>query len=86
MRNSRRPWKSWMLWAKPPIVTGRALSDMPVMRSKRVAERTMSVFFPALSSRLARRTRSSRSKLVPISRPMVSTQRVEVAWLGTTRS
>ncbi|MNP69047.1 hypothetical protein D3C76_1650890 [compost metagenome] len=47
VRNSRRPWKSWMLCAKPPMVAGRAFIDMPVMRSNNVAERIRSVFFPA---------------------------------------
>ncbi len=38
VRNSRSPWKSWMLCAKPPMVAGRADIDMPVMRSNRVAD------------------------------------------------
>ncbi|MNC83331.1 hypothetical protein D3C75_1372250 [compost metagenome] len=59
---------------------------MPVMRSNRVAERIRSVFFPAWSSKWARTTRRVNSNRVPMSRPAVSTQRVEVAWLGTTRS
>ncbi len=75
-----------MLWAKPPMVAGRAFIDMPVMRSNRVADRITSVFFPAVSSRWARTTRNTSSKPVPISKPMDSTHRVEVAWLGTTRS
>ncbi|MNJ72340.1 hypothetical protein D3C77_689730 [compost metagenome] len=75
-----------MLWAKPPMVAGRAFIDMPVMRSNRVADRIRSVFLPAWSSRCARTTRSTSSNRVPSIRPMTSTHRVEVAWLGTTRS
>ncbi|MCY1389962.1 hypothetical protein D9M71_47740 [compost metagenome] len=86
VRNSRRPWKSWMLWAKPPTVAGRAFMAMPVMRSNSVAESTTSVFLPARSSRCERSTRSSSSNRLPSSRPMASTQRVATAWLGTTRS
>ncbi len=86
VRKSRSPWKSWMLWAKPPTVAGLAFIDMPVMRSNRVAESTTSVFLPAVSSRWARNTLSNSSKPVPINRPMARTQSVAVAWLGTTRS
>ncbi|MCY1442100.1 hypothetical protein D9M71_584480 [compost metagenome] len=75
-----------MLWAKPPMLAGRAFIIIPVIRSNRVAESTTSVFLPAMSSRRKRRTRSSSSNRVPTSRPMVSTHRVESAWLGTTRS
>ncbi|MCY1183490.1 hypothetical protein D9M73_241190 [compost metagenome] len=75
-----------MLWAKPPMVAGRAFMAMPVMRSNNVAERIRSVFLPAWSSKWARTTRRINSKQVPISKPMARTQSVEVAWLGTTRS
>lgn len=51
VRNSRSPWKSWMLCANPPMVAGREDIDMPVMRSNRVADSTTSVFLPATSSR-----------------------------------
>ncbi|MNH44733.1 hypothetical protein D3C79_1069820 [compost metagenome] len=75
-----------MLWAKPPMVAGRAFIAMPVMRSNRVADRITSVFLPAVSSKCARTTRSTSSKAVPISKPIASTHKVEVAWFGTTRS
>ncbi|CRM22557.1 hypothetical protein [Pseudomonas sp. 25 R 14] len=75
-----------MLWAKPPMVAGRAFIDMPVMRSNRVADRITSVFLPAVSSKWARTTRSTSSNPVPISRPITSTHKVDVAWFGTTRS
>jgi hypothetical protein len=68
-----------MLWAKPPMVAGRAFIDMPVMRSNKVAERITSVFLPAVSSRCARTTRSTSSKPVPISRPIDNTHKVDVA-------
>lgn len=73
-------------WVERETLAGRIFIIMPVMRSNSVAESTTSVFLPAMSSRRKRSTRSSRSKVVAISRPMARTQRVDSAWLGTTRS
>ncbi|MOA18934.1 hypothetical protein D3C78_1392800 [compost metagenome] len=62
-RKSRRPWNSWMFWAKLPTRAGRYFIAMPTIRSNSVAEMIRSVFFPARSRHRLRRPLRIRSKI-----------------------